>query len=227
VATEISMREHGAGEQNARRMQRTALSAAADPLRGVAGLLVALACSFALGACSTTRLQPPPSEVPAAGPYQFGEGDVLAVRVWKNEELSVQVPVRPDGMISVPLLDDVKAAGMTADQLKQEIGDKLGEFISNPNVTVILLESAKRVYVQGEVQRPGPVSLATQLSVVDAISTSGGFTPFADQGDIRVIRRNREGEELEFGFDYKAYVRGRAPGTNIVLQPGDLIVVPQ
>jgi polysaccharide export outer membrane protein len=205
-------------------MQRTALCAAADPLRVATGILVALALTLA--GCATQRLKPTPAEAPAAGPYQFGEGDVLAVRVWKNEELSVQVPVRPDGMISVPLLDDVKAAGMTADQLKEEIATKLGEFISNPNVTVILLESAKRVYVQGEVQRPGPVSLATQLSVVDAISTSGGFTPFADQADIRVIRRNPEGQELEFGFDYKAYVRGRAPGTNIVLQPGDLVVVP-
>jgi polysaccharide export outer membrane protein len=205
-------------------MQRTALCAAADPLRAAAGLLVALA--LALAGCATQRLQPTPAEAPAAGPYQFGEGDMLAVRVWKNEELSVQVPVRPDGMISVPLLDDVKAAGMTADQLKAEIAKKLGEFISSPNVTVILLESAKRVYVQGEVQHPGPVSLATQLSVVDAITASGGFTPFADRGDIRVIRRNPEGQELEFAFNYKAYVRGRAPGTNIVLQPGDLVVVP-
>jgi len=218
------MREHAGCVDGARRVQRTALCAAADPLRGAARFLVALA--LLLCACSTTRLQPPPSEAPAAGPYLFGEGDMLAVRVWKNEELSVQVPVRPDGMISVPLLDDVKAAGMTADQLKAEIAKKLGEFISNPNVTVILMESAKRVYVQGEVQRPGPVSLATQLSVVDAITASGGFTPFADERGVRVIRRNPEGQELEFGFNYKAYVRGRAPGTNIVLQPGDLIVVP-
>jgi len=218
------MREPGGGATGAWRMQRTALCAAADPLRVAAGILVALALTLA--GCATQRLKPTPAEAPAAGPYQFGEGDVLAVRVWKNEELSVQVPVRPDGMISVPLLDDVKAAGMTADQLKEEIATKLAEFISNPNVTVILLESARRVYVQGEVQRPGPVSLATQLSVVDAITASGGFTPFADEGDIRVIRRNPEGQELEFGFNYKAYVRGRAPGTNIVLQPGDLVVVP-
>jgi polysaccharide export outer membrane protein len=193
---------------------------------GARAALAACALALTLAGCATQRLQPTPAEAPAAGPYQFGEGDMLAVRVWKNEELSVQVPVRPDGMISVPLLDDVQAAGMTANQLKDEIAKKLGEFISSPNVTVILLESARRVYVQGEVQRPGPVSLATQLSVVDAITTSGGFTPFADQGDIRVIRRNPDGQELEFGFDYKSYVRGRAPGTNIVLQPGDLVVVP-
>jgi polysaccharide biosynthesis/export protein len=195
--------------------------------RAARAALAVFALALALSGCATQRLMPTPAEAPAAGPYQFGEGDVLVVRVWKNEELSIQVPVRPDGMISVPLLNDVKAAGLTADQLKEEIASKLGEFIASPNVTVILMESARRVYVQGEVQRPGPVSLATQLSVVDAITVSGGFTPFADQDDIRIIRRNAEGQELEFGFDYKAYVRGRAPGTNIVLQPGDLVVVPQ
>jgi polysaccharide export outer membrane protein len=147
--------------------------------------------------------------------------------VWKNPELSVEVPVRPDGMISVPLLNDVKAAGMTADQLSAEITAKLEEFIAGPNVTVILLESAKRVFVQGEVQRPGAIPLSTRLSVLDAIAAAGGFTPFADQRDIRVIRRGPDGRELEFDFDYKAYVGGRAPGTNIALQPGDMIVVPQ
>jgi polysaccharide export outer membrane protein len=185
-----------------------------------------LALPLALG-CASARPTPPPSLAPATGSYQFGEGDTIAVRVWRNEELSVEVPVRPDGMISVPLLNDVRASGMTADQLKAEISTKLAEFISAPNVTVILLQSAKRVYVQGEVQRPGPVSLATQLSVVDAITASGGFTPFADEDDIRIIRRDAQGQETEYGFDYKAYLRGRAPGTNINLQPGDLVVVPQ
>ena len=185
-----------------------------------------LALPLAL-ACASARPMPPPAEAPAAGPYQFGEGDKIAVRVWRNEELSVEVPVRPDGMISVPLLNDIQAAGMTADQLKAEISTKLSDFITAPNVTVILLESARRVYVQGEVQRPGPVSLATQLSVMDAITASGGFTPFADEDDIRIIRRGAQGQETEYGFDYKAYVRGRAPGTNITLQPGDLVVVPQ
>jgi polysaccharide export outer membrane protein len=183
--------------------------------------------AFALAACATTRLQPPPSEAPEAGPYRFGQGDQIAVRVWKNQELSVEVPVRPDGMISVPLLNDVQAAGLTADELRDGIAKKLAEFISAPNVTVILMQSAKRVSIEGEVQRPGPVSLATQLTVIDAISAAGGLTVFADDDDIRVIRRGQDGQELEFRFDYGAYVRGRAPGTNIVLQPGDVIVVPK
>jgi polysaccharide export outer membrane protein len=183
--------------------------------------------TLALAACATTRLQPPPSEAPPAGPYRFGQGDQLGVRVWKNQELSVEVPVRPDGMISVPLLNDVQAAGLTPDELRDGITKKLSEFISSPQVTVILMQSAKRVSVEGEVQRPGPVSLATQLTVVEALSSAGGVTVFANDKKIRVIRRGDEGQELEFTFNYRAYVKGRAPGTNIVLQPGDVIVVPK
>ncbi len=190
--------------------------------------LAALAFALSLGACSTTRQTPPPQEAPAAGPYLIGEGDILAVRVWKNQELSVEVPVRPDGMISVPLVNDVKAAGLTTDLLKTELATRLSEFITNPDVTVVVLRAdSKRVFVLGEVQRPGPVPLSSQLYVLDAISAAGGFTPFADENDIRVIRRGEDGKELEFEFDYKAYIKGRAEGTNIALQPGDTIVVPQ
>lgn len=192
----------------------------------IAVALLALA-SLGLG-CRNTRLQPPPQEAPVAGPYRVGEGDVLAIRVWKNLELSVEVPVRPDGMISVPLLDDVKAAGSTTDELKAEITTKLSEFITAPDVTVVLLQAnSKRAFVIGEVQRPGPVQLASQLFVLDVLSAAGGFTPFADENDIRIIRRGPDGQELEFRFDYDAYVAGRAPGTNIALQPGDTIIVPQ
>ena len=221
------MWEHGRCDVRARRMQQTALRAAADPLRG-ALLLIACMLVLALAGCGTTRIQLPPQEAPAAGPYLIGEGDVLAVRVWKNQELSVEVPVRPDGMISVPLVNDVKAAGLTTDQLKTEIATKLNEFITAPDVTVVVLRTdSKRVWVLGEVQRPGPVPLASQLYVLDALSAAGGFSPFADDNDIRIIRRGANGQELEFAFDYGAYVRGRAPGTNIALQPGDTIVVPK
>jgi polysaccharide export outer membrane protein len=188
---------------------------------------IALA-ALALAACGTTRATPPPQDAPQGGPYLIGEGDILAVRVWKNQELSVEVPVRPDGMISVPLVNDVKAATLTTDQLKDEITAKLSEFITNPDVTVVVLRAdSKRVFVLGEVLRPGPVQLASTLSVLDAISAAGGFSPFADEDDIKIIRRMPDGQELEFFFDYDAYVRGRAPGTNVNLQPGDTVVVPQ
>jgi polysaccharide export outer membrane protein len=203
-----------------------ALGARRSTVRSRSALLLALL--GALLACQTTRLTPPPQEAPPAGDYIIGEGDLLSVRVWKNQELSVDVPVRPDGMISVPLVNDVEAAGLTTAQLKQNITTKLTEYITNPDVTVVVLRAdSKRVFVLGEVQRPGPVNLLTRLSVLDAISAAGGFTPFADEDDIRIIRRGADGTESEFGFDYDAYVKGRASGTNITLQPGDTIVVPQ
>ncbi len=203
------------------------MAAETKTLRAVARLALVLT----LVACATTRpLQPtpPPGAPETAAPYVVGEGDVLAVRVWKNPELSVEVPVRPDGMISVPLLNDVKAAGQTTDQLKVEITRKLSEYITAPDVTVVVLQAnSKRVFVLGEVQHPGPIPLASQLSVLDALSAAGGFTAFADDDDVRIIRRGLDGKESEFRFDYPRYVSGRAPGTNIVLQPGDTIVVPE
>jgi polysaccharide export outer membrane protein len=191
-------------------------------------LLSVTTLALALAACVTTRETPAPETAAPAGPYLVGEGDVLAVRVWKNPELSVEVPVRPDGMISVPLLNDVKAAGMTTDQLKADITKRLAEFITAPDVTVVVLQAnSKRVFVLGEVQHPGPIPLATQLTVLDAVSAAGGFTAFADDDDVRVIRRGPDGQELEFSFNYPKYVSGRAPGSNIVLQPGDTVVVPE
>lgn len=190
--------------------------------------LAALAFALALAGCATQRIETKPQEAPPAGPYLIGEGDLIGVRVWKNQELSVEVPVRPDGMISVPLLNDVKAAELTTDQLKAEITTRLSEFITNPDVTIVVLRpDSKRVFVLGEVARPGPVPLSSNLTVIDVLSAAGGFSPFADDDDIRIIRRGEGGAELEFTFDYGAYVRGRAPGTNMLLQPGDKIVVPK
>ena len=122
----------------------------------------------------------------------------------------------------------MKAAGSTTEQLKMEITTKLSEFITKPDVTVVVLRpDSKRVFVHGEVARPGPVPLGSNLTVMDVLAAAGGLTVFADPNDIRIIRRGDAGQELEFGFDYSAYVRGRAPGTNLTLQPGDTIVVPK
>jgi polysaccharide export outer membrane protein len=129
-------------------------------------------------------------------------------------------------MISVPLLDDVQAAGLTAEQLKEVIAEKLAEFISNPDVTVVVSSmQSKRIYVLGGIARPGPVLLATDTRVTDALSQAGGFTTFASRDAIRIIRRTEDGE-VEYGFDYDAYIKGKAPGTNMILRPGDTVVVP-
>jgi polysaccharide export outer membrane protein len=177
-------------------------------------------------ACSTPTAPPPEFQsAPVEGTYVIGAADVIRISVWKNVELNIDAPVRPDGKISVPLIDDVQAAGLTTLELKEVVTAELNEYISNPDVTVIVLNTgSKRVSVVGEVLRPGPVAMASQMRVLDAISVASGFGPFADRSDIRVIRFV-DGVEHEYVFDYDAYIEGAAPGTNIILHPGDTIVV--
>ena len=190
---------------------------------GVFSVMLALAA--AAGCAGGGMPHPPEPPLMEKADYVIGAGDKLTIRVWKNPELSVSVPVRPDGKISVPLLDDVQAEGFTALELKEVITRDLSEYVTNPDVTVVVEQIDKRVYVLGEVGRKGPISLASDLRVTDAISAAGGFGTFANKDKIKVIRRSENGE-VEYRFDYDAYVAGKAPGTNLLLVPGDTIVVP-
>ena len=159
--------------------------------------------------------------------YTIGVTDVLRINVWKNPELTVEaVPVRADGKISVPLINDIQAEGMTPEELKDVIARELSEYVSEPNVTVVVIQMNSRfVSVIGEVGRATRVPLTRDLRVLEAITEASGFGPFADKSNVRIVRRNADGTESEYRFDYGAYIRGRAPGTNIVLQHGDTIVV--
>jgi polysaccharide export outer membrane protein len=158
--------------------------------------------------------------------YRIAPSDVLQVRVWKNPELSVEAPVLPDGTLTVPLAGTVSAKGLTAAELEDVVGERLAEYITAPEVSVIVAQvNSKRVSVLGEVPRSGPQTLAVNARVVDAIASAGGFTAFANTRKIKVIRQTPEGEQ-EFRFNYNAYQAGNAPGTNVRLQPGDVVVVP-
>ena len=181
-------------------------------------------------ACAGRQLSPPPPDANpmVREPYRLGVTDLVRVSVWRNPELSVEVPIRSDGMLSVPLIDDVYAAGLTPPELKEVVTRELSEFVSAPDVTIIVLQMNSRfISVIGEVARENRISLTQDLRVLEAIALAGGFTTFADKGDVRVVRRQSDGSETEYLFDYNAYVRGRAPGTNVVLQPGDTVIVPE
>ena len=190
--------------------------------------VVVAACT--LLACGSKH---PKGETPAeVGPgsrdeYIIGVTDRVQISVWKNPELSVSVPVRSDGKISVPLLDDVQAEGLTPQELKEVVTQELSDYVSSPDVTVIVTETNSRVAsVLGDgVSRPGLVPISRETRVLDAIAQMGGFTAFADRDDVRILRRTENGI-VEYHFDYDAYVAGKAPGTNIVLRPGDHVVVP-
>lgn len=185
---------------------------------------------MALWGCQSRNLSPPPLDpdpMERSG-YLVGVEDVLQISVWKNEELSVVVPVRSDGKISVPLVDDVQAEGLQAMEIKEVLTRELSEFITAPDVTVVVLEmNSKYVNVIGAVPRSGQIPLVKDLRVLEAIATMGGFALFANTGDVRIVRRQPDGGEIEFRFDYDAYIKGRAPGTNIVLRSGDTIIVPE
>ena len=158
--------------------------------------------------------------------YKIGPQDVLRIDVWKEPDISRAVPVRPDGKISLPLLNDVQAAGMTAMQLAVVIGGGLKKFINNPQVTVSVSEiNSRRVYVTGEVTRPGSMPLLPNMTVMQALSTSGGFTQFAKIKNIYVLRVT-DGKQEKLPFNYKEVLNGQKPEQNQMLKPGDVIVVP-
>ena len=176
--------------------------------------------------------QQPTAEAKAKAPatadpnYVIGPQDVLDIDVWKEAELTRSVPVRPDGKISLPLLNDVQAAGLTPTQLSEEITTDLKKFITDPQVTVIVTQiNSQRVYILGEMTRPGAYPLLPGMTVLQALSSAGGFTPFANMKKIYVLR-NEGGKQEKFPFNYKDVVKGKNAGENIVLKAGDQIVVP-
>lgn len=195
--------------------------------RGWRSLASMLLLSGFLVACAGQAPPPPVEVVPGERePYVIGVMDVLGIAVWKNPELSVAVAVRPDGKISVPLLDDVQAEGLTPQELKEVITEALSEFISNPDVTVMVREmNSRMIFLMGEgVARNGALGLRSEMRVLEAIATMGGFTVWAKKSRILILRKSPSGI-VQYVFDYGAYLAGKDPDSNIVLQPGDTIVV--
>ncbi len=161
--------------------------------------------------------QPPRSE------YIIGPEDVLHISVWKDESLTTDAVVRSDGKISVPLINDIQASGLTVMQLTKEITGKLKEYIPGVDVTVIVTEmNSNKIYVQGEVTRPGPQPFNGNLTVIQALALAGGLTPYADRDSIVILREN--GEKLR--FNYKEVMHGKRLEQNIRLRRGDTIIVP-
>lgn len=158
--------------------------------------------------------------------YKIGPQDVVRVDVWKEPDITRTIPVRPDGKISLPLLNDVQAAGLTAVQLATAIREGLTKYITSPQVTVTVTEiNSRRVYCNGEVMKPGAMVLLPNMTALQAISSCGGFTQFARIKNIYILRVE-DGKQVQYPFNYKDVVKGKRPEDNIVLQPGDVIVVP-
>jgi polysaccharide biosynthesis/export protein len=158
--------------------------------------------------------------------YLIGSQDVIDVSVWKEPDLSRTVPVRPDGRISLPLINDVQAAGLTPQQLASLITQDLKKYVTNPQVTVIVSQiNSQRVYILGEVTRPGAYPLVSGMRVLQALSSAGGFTQYSKISKIYVLRQQNALQE-KYPFNYKAVVGGKQAEENFELKAGDTIIVP-
>ena len=158
--------------------------------------------------------------------YKIGPNDVLNIFVWREADLTRDVTVTPDGKITFPLIGEIVAEGQTVLELKKTLTDKLQDFVTAPEVTVIVKESRSQViYAIGKLARPGVLALAPNMTVMQALSAAGGFAEWADPKNIMIVRREG-GKEIQLRFNYKEYTSGEKMEQNILLKPGDTIVVP-
>ena len=182
---------------------------------------------------TTTEKQP--DEIPKTkntivspvGPYEVQPGDILAVSVWGEPQLQLEVLVRPDGMLSLPLAGEISARNKALTDIRLEITDKLKKYVPDADVTVALKQiQGNKVYVIGKVNRPGEFLLKSNVDVMQALSMAGGATPFADVDEIKVLRRSADNEQKVFEFDYDEIKDGENLDQNIMLKSGDVVVVP-
>jgi polysaccharide export outer membrane protein len=175
---------------------------------------------------------PPQPTAPAANKphddhFIIGNDDLLTINVWKEPEVSRSLPVRSDGRISLPLVGEVQAAGRTPLQLEQEIADKLKNYITEPEVTVMVQQiNSEKFNILGQVSKPGSYSLTLATTVLDAIAGAGGFRDFAKKKGIYILRQSSNGGESRIPFNYQDVIKGKKPEQNVKLQPNDTIVVP-
>jgi len=184
-------------------------------LSGVSGVLAQSGASTRQGASAV----PPPG-------YVIGPEDVLGILFWRDQEMSGDVTVRPDGMITLPLMGDMKAAGLTPDALKQQIQQAAAKYINDANVTIVVRQiNSRKVFITGQVTTPGAYPLTGPRTVMQLIALAGGLTEYADAKNISIMREE-QGRTRSFKFNYKDVSKGRNLQQNIVLQPGDTVVVP-
>jgi polysaccharide biosynthesis/export protein len=203
-------------------------------------ILASLSSLTALAQSDTPRTaaprpQPPPQAIKPPAPstgvatgadFVIGPQDVLGILFWKDQEMSGDVTVRPDGRITLPLIRDVQAAGLKPDELADRIQQAAREFIAQPSVTVVLRQmNSRKVFITGEVAQPGAYPLASSMTVMQLIAVAGGLTEFAEPKNISIMRVQGS-ETTTFDFNYKDVAKGKNREQNILLRPGDTVVVP-
>jgi len=159
--------------------------------------------------------------------YRLNPGDILDISVWKEEGMQRETLVLPDGMISFPLAGHLPAAGKTPQEVQASLVERIKEFIPDPQITVTVLRTAGyKIYVVGQVNQPGEFPVSHRIDVMQALSLAGGLTAFGDENDITILRRKTDGQQVVIPFDYSAVKRGKDLESNVQLQSGDVVVVP-
>lgn len=184
------------------------------------GLAVSVSVSVSAPAFGQQPKSPPVSPSPSG--YVIGRGDVLRINVWKEPDLTQEATVRLDGMITVPLIGDVQAAGRVPSQLAAALDAGFARFVESPRVTVGVVQANARLYVMGEVVRPGEFVLTGDMTVLKALALAGGFKEFAKRDDIIILREDR----TVLPFNYRRVAEGKDVAQNVLLAPGDTIIVP-
>lgn len=185
-----------------------------------------IAVARAQGARSEAVRSAPATSAPLPPDYVIGADDVLSIVFWRDKDMSADVVVRPDGQISVPLLNDIRAAGYTPEQLGQVLVNASSKYIEQPSVTVIVKEiNSRRVFILGQVAKPGAFPLISDMNVLHVIALAGGVLEYADMKNITIVRKESGGER-RFKFNYKEVLKGRSDGQNLILKPGDTVIVP-
>jgi len=180
---------------------------------------------------ATPSGKPTPSPTPAATvvpppDYVIGPDDVLTIVFWREKDMSIEAAVRPDGKITLPLINDIQAAGLKTEQLREQITEAAKKYLEDPNVMVGVKQiNSRKVFITGEVQKPGPYPLTAPTTVLQLLAQAGGLTEFAKREDIRVMR-TEAGRSLSLKFNYKDVTKGKNLRQNIELKPGDTVVVP-
>jgi len=168
----------------------------------------------------------PPTGLTPPADYLIGVEDVLTIVFWRDKDLSGDVTVRPDGMISVPLINEIRAAGLTPDQLRQQLVELAAKYIADPNAVVVVKQiNSRKVFITGMVNKIGSYSLTAPMTVLQLIAMAGGLAPFADEENIVVVRTEK-GRQTSYRFNYKEVTKRKKLEQNIWLQPGDQVVVP-
>ncbi len=214
-----------------------------DGGHGAFGALLVLATLVAAPAFAQTTTPAagaaqsmPPTAAPAAAPratdpvvppgYVIGTDDLLSIVFWKDKDMSTDAQVRPDGRIALPLINEVQAAGLTPEQLRERITEESKKYMEDASITVVVRQiNSRKVFITGEVNKPGPYPLTSAITVMQLIASAGGLREYADSKKI-VIMRNEGGKPLSLKFNYKEVTSGKNLHQNIELKPGDTVVVP-